>query len=419
MLSTEEILDRAVREKNTPVPDADIRNKALFCMADALEEMKDFILKANQEDVRNAAGRIPEVMIDRLRLNEKRIDDMAQGLRDTAVLPDPLNRVLRDYTSPDGIHLQKVSVPFGVIAVIYESRPNVTSDAAGLIVKSGNIAVLRSGKDAWNSAAAITVALRKGLENAGMHADRVQLIQDTSHASSDALMRARGKVDLLIPRGGKNLIQRVVDNASVPVIETGTGICHVFVDESADQKMALDIIENAKCSRPSVCNAEEVLLVHESIKNEFLPKLYRRLVDDRKAMHLTPVELRLADNVYGIIPGIHASAIDFDTEFLDYILAVKAVSSVEEAIQHINAHSTHHSESIITSNAQNAAAFLNNIDSACVYVNASTRFTDGGQFGLGCEMGISTQKLHARGPMGLEELCTTKYLIHGNGQVRK
>lgn len=419
MISTEEILERAVKEKNTSVPDTEARNKALFSMADSLLAMKDFILKANEEDVRNAAGRISDVMVDRLRLNKKRLEDMAQGLKDTAVLSDPLNRVLSDYTAPNGIHLQKVSVPFGVIAVIYESRPNVTSDAAGLIIKSGSTAVLRSGKDAWNSAAAIVIALRKGLVNAGLHADRIQLIQDTSHDSADALMKARGKVDLLIPRGGKNLIRRVVESATVPVIETGTGICHVYVDASADQDMALDIIENAKCSRPSVCNAEEVLLVHESIKNDFLPKLYRRLVDDRKAMHLTPVELRLDENVYGIIPGLHANNLDFDTEFLDYILAVKAVSSVEEAIAHINKHSTHHSESIITKDENNAELFLNHIDSACVYVNASTRFTDGGQFGLGCEMGISTQKLHARGPMGLEELCTTKYLIHGNGQVRK
>lgn len=417
-MTTQEILEKARAEKNCPVPDSGARNKALSCMADALLKAKEEILAANKEDVSNAEGKISDVMLDRLRLNEKRLNDMAEGIRALISLPDPCNRVLSHTTASSGIDIQKVSVPFGVIAVIYESRPNVTSDAAALCLKSGNVAVLRSGKEAWNSACAIVKALRKGLEEAGVHPERIQLIEDRTHESANALMKADGYVDLLIPRGGKNLIRRCVENATVPVIETGTGICHVYVEKTADQDKALSIIENAKTSRPSVCNAEEVLLVHKDIAQEFLPKLYDRLVTQRKDKGLVPVEFRLDERAQKIIEGTPAGEKDFDTEFLDYILAVKVIDDTPSAIAHINAHSTRHSEAIITKEKNAADMFTAQIDSACVYVNASTRFTDGGEFGLGCEMGISTQKLHARGPMGLQELCTHKYIIRGNGQVR-
>ena len=417
-MTTKEILEKAKAEKNCPVPDNDKRNKALSCMAEALSAAKDEILQANKEDVFNAEGRISDVMLDRLRLSEKRLSDMAEGIKALISLPDPCSRVLSHTTASSGIDIQKVSVPFGVIAIIYESRPNVTSDAAALCLKSGNVAVLRSGKEAWNSAYAIVKALRTGLQNAGVHPDRIQLIEDRTHESANALMTADGYVDLLIPRGGKNLIRRCVENATVPVIETGTGICHVYVEKTADQEKALNIIENAKTSRPSVCNAEEVLLVQKDIAEAFLPKLYDRLVTQRKAKDLIPVELRLDEKAQKIIPGTPAGEKDFDTEFLDYILAVKIIDDTSSAIAHINAHSTHHSEAIITKDQSSADMFTAQIDSACVYVNASTRFTDGGEFGLGCEMGISTQKLHARGPMGLQELCTYKYIIQGNGQVR-
>lgn len=390
------------------------KNEALLAMADALEAEQAAILAANAQDLEAAQGHIGDVMLDRLRLTPARVAAMAQGIRDVAKLPDPVGRVLEETVRPNGLKIQKVSVPMGVIAIIYESRPNVTSDAAALALKSGNVCILRGGKEAFRSACAITDALRAGLRRAGVTENAVNLVRSTSRDSAAALMTAQGYVDLLIPRGGAGLIGACVRNATVPCITTGTGICHVYVEKTADQDMALNIIENAKTSRPSVCNAEEVLLVDRAIASEFLPKLYGRLVTDRER----PVELRLDETAQAIIPGTPAGARDFDTEFLDYILAVACVDGVEEAIAHIAAHSTGHSEAIITSDPQAAQLFTACVDSAAVYVNASTRFTDGGEFGLGCEMGISTQKLHARGPMGLRELTTYHYIIQGNGQIR-
>lgn len=390
------------------------KNEALLAMADALEAEQAAILAANAQDSEAAQGHIGDVMLDRLRLTPARVAAMAQGIRDVAKLPDPVGRVLEETVRPNGLKIQKVSVPMGVIAIIYESRPNVTSDAAALALKSGNVCILRGGKEAFRSACAITDALRTGLRRAGVTENAVNLVRSTSRDSAAALMTAQGYVDLLIPRGGAGLIGACVRNATVPCIATGTGICHVYVEKTADQDMALNIIENAKTSRPSVCNAEEVLLVDRAIASEFLPKLYGRLVTDRER----PVELRLDETAQAIIPGTPAGARDFDTEFLDYILAVACVDGVEEAIAHIAAHSTGHSEAIITSDPQAAQMFTACVDSAAVYVNASTRFTDGGEFGLGCEMGISTQKLHARGPMGLRELTTYHYIIQGNGQIR-
>ena len=394
------------------------KNEAIKAMARELEASVDAILEANGRDMEAAKGHISDVMLDRLRLTESRIRAMAGGMRDVAKLPDPAWRTLESVTRPDGLELYKVSVPLGVIAIIYESRPNVTSDAAVLAFKSGNVCVLRSGKEAWQSANAVTAALRRGLRKAGLCEDYVNLIEDTTRASANELMTAAGYVDLLIPRGGAGLIRACVENATVPCLETGTGICHVYVDEFADLDKAVKIIVNAKTSRPSVCNAEEVCLVHEKVAEKFLPLLKKALVDDRAAAGEIPVELRLDPRAAAIIPGPPAGERDFDTEFLDYILAVKVVDSVEEAIGHIAAHSTHHSEAIVTESAENQGKFVRGVDSAAVYVNASTRFTDGGEFGLGCEMGISTQKLHARGPVGLRELTTYKYIVRGDGHVR-
>lgn len=386
------------------------KNRGLLAMADSLEAHAEEILKANAEDLTQAQGKISDVMLDRLRLTEDRIRAMAQGIRQVAALPDPVGLILDSHTRPDGLKIDKVSVPMGVIAIIYESRPNVTSDAAALTLKSGNVCVLRGGKEAIHSATAIVDALRAGLRQAGIPENAVNLVQDTSRDSATALMTADGYVDLLIPRGGAGLISACVRTATVPCIATGTGICHVYVEKTADQDMALNIIENAKTSRPSVCNAEEVLLVDRAIAPEFLPKLYGRIG--------AKVELRLDGEAAKYIPGTPAGERDFDTEFLDYILAVKCVENVREAVSHIAAHSTGHSEAIVTRDSEAERYFTTNVDSAAVYVNASTRFTDGGEFGLGCEMGISTQKLHARGPMGLRELTTYKYIIHGKGQVR-
>ena len=386
------------------------KNRGLLAMADSLEAHAGEILKANAEDLTEAQGKISDVMLDRLRLTEGRIQAMAQGIRQVAALPDPVGLILDSHTRPDGLKIDKVSVPMGVIAIIYESRPNVTSDAAALTLKSGNVCVLRGGKEAIRSATAIVDALRAGLRQAGIPENAVNLVQDTSRDSATALMTADGYVDLLIPRGGAGLISACVRTATVPCIATGTGICHVYVEKTADQDMALNIIENAKTSRPSVCNAEEVLLVDRAIAPEFLPKLYARIG--------AKVELRLDGEAAKYIPGTPAGERDFDTEFLDYILAVKCVENVREAVSHIAAHSTGHSEAIVTQDGEAERYFTTNVDSAAVYVNASTRFTDGGEFGLGCEMGISTQKLHARGPMGLRELTTYKYIIHGKGQVR-
>ena len=391
-----------------------LKNQALEAMASQLLKATEAILAANQVDMEAARGKISEVMLDRLFLDQERIEGMAQGIRALIDLPDPIGEVLDTEVLENGLEIQKVRVAMGVIGIIYESRPNVTSDAAALAIKSGNAVVLRTGRDAFYSAQAIVTALKAGLEEAGLNPDLLQLIQDTSRTSSLAMMKAKGYLDLLIPRGGAGLIQAVVENAIVPVIETGTGIVHVYVDKEADFQKALAIIENAKTSRPSVCNAMEVLLVHEAIAGEFLPMVKKVLVDEAPV----PVELRLDAQAQQIIAGTPASETDFDTEFLDYVMAVKVVPSVEEAIAHIEAHSTHHSDAIVTENSETAAYFTKQVDSAAVYINASTRFTDGGQFGLGCEMGISTQKLHARGPMGLRELTSYKYLVTGNGQVR-
>lgn len=391
-----------------------LKNQALEAMASQLLKATEAILAANQIDMEAAREKISEVMLDRLFLDQERIAGMAEGIRTLIDLPDPIGEVLDTEVLENGLEIQKVRVAMGVIGIIYESRPNVTSDAAALAIKSGNAVVLRTGKDAFHSAQAIVTALKAGLEEAGLHPDLLQLIQDTSRASSLAMMKAKGYLDLLIPRGGAGLIQTVVENAIVPVIETGTGIVHVYVDKEADFQKALAIIENAKTSRPSVCNAMEVLLVDRAIASDFLPLVKVRLVDERERS----VELRLDEDAQAIISGKAAQEQDFDTEFLDYILAVKVVDGVEEAVDHIEAHSTHHSDAIVTENPETAAYFTKQVDSAAVYVNASTRFTDGGQFGLGCEMGISTQKLHARGPMGLREMTSYKYIVSGNGQVR-
>ena len=386
------------------------KNAALEAMADALMEHEAAILEANALDLEKARGTVSDVMLDRLMLNSARIAGMAKGIRDVVKLPDPVGLLLDEHTREDGLNIRKISVPMGVIAIIYESRPNVTSDAAALALKSGNVCILRGGKEAFRSANAIVTALKSGLKKSGITENAVNLVQDTSRASATALMTANGYIDLLIPRGGAGLINACVQNATVPCIATGTGICHVYVDKSADQDKALTIIENAKTSRPSVCNAEEVLLVHKEIAAQFLPKVH--------AIIGNKVELRLYEMAQSIIPGTPAGELDFDTEFLDYILAVKCVENVGEAVAHIAAHSTGHSEAIVAQDEAVLARFAAGVDSAAVYLNASTRFTDGGEFGLGCEMGISTQKLHARGPMGLKELTSYKYLITGDGHIR-
>lgn len=415
-MTTLEQLQAAQSAKNVLASaDTQWKNNALFAMADSLETAQEDILAANQKDLSAAKGVISEVMLDRLALSSARIRDMAQGIRAVADLPDPVGRFLSEELRPNGLVIRRTRVPMGVVAIIYESRPNVTSDVAALTIKSGNVCILRCGKEAHRTASQITMALRRGLSSAGLPKEAVTLIDDTSRDSAMELMTAAGLVDLLIPRGGKGLISTCVANAKVPCIQTGTGICHIYVDKAAEFGMALDIIENAKTSRPSVCNAEEICLVHSDIAGRFLPELKRRLVDEQKDH---PVELRLNARAQKIISGIPAKEQDFDTEFLDYILAVKVVDSVEEAVSHISVHSTGHSEAIITTDTAAARYFTAHVDSAAVYVNASTRFTDGGEFGLGCEMGISTQKLHARGPLGLEELCSYKYVIEGNGQVR-
>ena len=394
------------------------KNNALEAMADALLQHAQQILDANALDLEAARGTVSDVMLDRLQLTAQRIDGMAKGIRDVAKLPDPVGAVLETSTPQDGMRIEKTAVPMGVIAIIYESRPNVTSDAAALALKSGNVCVLRGGKEAFRSAKAIVDALRSGLKAVGVTENAVNLVMDTSRESATALMTANGYIDLLIPRGGAGLINACVRQATVPCIATGTGICHVYVEKSADPDMALAIIENAKTSRPSVCNAEEVLLVDKTIAPTLLPKLHEKLVTARKSAGLTPVELRLDETAQTLIPGTPAGAQDFDTEFLDYILAVKCVDDAAEAVAHISAHSTGHSEAIVSCDDQAIRTFTAGVDSAAVYVNASTRFTDGGEFGLGCEMGISTQKLHARGPMGLRELTTYKYIIRGNGHIR-
>lgn len=418
-MTTQEILDAAVAAKAALTAlTEEKKNKALFAMADALRASCADILAANAKDMAAAKGHLSEVMLDRLYLDEKRVYAMADGVCAVAKLKDPVGRVLASHVREDGLTINKVSVPIGVVAIIYESRPNVTSDAAALAFKSGNVCVLRAGKEAHATAEAIVDALRAGLRATALPETLLSLIEDVTRESANELMHAVGKVDLLIPRGGKGLIRACTENATVPCIETGTGICHIYVDADADVERALAIVENAKTSRPSVCNAAEVCLVSEQIAPVFLPKLKARLCDDRENAGRLAVELRLDAAAQDIITGTPAKEEDFDTEFLDYILAVRVVGDVDEAIAHIARHSTHHSEAIVTENEDVAARFTAAVDSAAVYVNASTRFTDGGEFGLGCEMGISTQKLHARGPMGLAELCTYKYIINGNGHIR-
>lgn len=397
---------------------AEEKNRLLLAMAESLEANQADILRENQKDMDAARGSISDVMLDRLALTQARIHAMAEGIREAAALPDHVGRALAQFTRPNGMTITKRQVPLGLVAIIYESRPNVTSDAAALCIKSGNVCMLRSGKEAYRSSHAIVTALKAGIESVGGDPDIVNIVEDTTRASAQALMTADGLVDLLIPRGGAGLIRACVENATVPCIETGTGICHVYVDKDANPDMAVKIIVNAKTSRPSVCNAEEVCLVHRAIAKDFLPRLKTALVDERKAAGLVPVELRLDEAAAEIIPGTSATERDFDTEFLDYILAVAVVDDLDAAIAHVQQHSTHHSDCIVTENKDAAARFVDEVDSAAVYVNVSTRFTDGGEFGLGCEMGISTQKLHARGPMGLDELSTYKYVITGSGQVR-
>ena len=413
-MTVHELLDAALTVKPIAASlSEDAKNKGLQSMAESLIAHTEEILKANKEDL-IAYG--DGVMADRLRLDEARIKAMAKGITDVCSLPDPVGRVLETRILYNGLELEKVSVPIGVVAVIYESRPNVTSDAAALLIKSGNVCILRGGKEAFRSSLAIVNALKEGLEKAGLPADLVGMPSNTDRSEATALMTAAGKVDLLIPRGGAGLIRACVENATVPCIETGTGICHIYVDETADIETAINIVENAKMSRPSVCNAAEVCLVNKKIANEFLPLLKKRLTEHADGK--PACELRLDAAAQEIIDGTTASETDFDTEFLNYILAVKVVDDVKEAVAHIAKHSTHHSESIVTQTDANAAYFTQMVDSAAVYVNASTRFTDGGEFGLGCEIGISTQKIHARGPMGLCEMNTYKYIIRGTGQTR-
>lgn len=419
MRSTEEILREAASARRTAAMlTTEEKNGALYAMADSLVSDAGKILEANRGDLERAKGHIPDVMLDRLALSETRISAMAAGVRAIAALDDPVGRVLERTVRPDGLAIERVSVPFGTVAIIYESRPNVTSDAAALCLKSGNVCVLRGGKEAYASSRAVADSMRAALRLRGLPEALVNIVEDTSRQSAETLMKARGMVDLLIPRGGAGLIRSCVENARVPCIQTGTGICHIYVDEAADLSMALDIVDNAKTSRPSVCNAAEVCLVHRNVAERFLPLLRERLVTGRRAAGKIPVELRLDERAAAIIRGTPAGEGDFDTEFLDYILAVAVVDDVYEAAEHIAKHSTGHSEAIVTGDGRTAELFLSLVDSAAVYVNASTRFTDGGEFGLGCEMGISTQKLHARGPMGLRELNSYKYIIRGNGNIR-
>ena len=413
-MTTREIIENTRNAKNTLLTiTSEEKNKALMAMADAIMANKAYILSANDQDMATAKGRIADSMLDRLLLTSARLSAMAEGIRAVAALQDPIGKLLATNVRPNGLRIEKRSVPMGLIAIIYESRPNVTADAAALAIKAGSACVLRCGSDAWASCNAIVSALRQGLEKAGLPGALIGFVEDTSHASSHELMTASGLVDLLIPRGGRKLIEACVNNATVPCIQTGTGICHIYVDRCADQQMALNIIENAKTSRPSVCNAAEVCLIHKEIAAEFLPKLCERLTNRE-----IPVELRLDPVAASLIPGKPMSELDFDTEFLDYILAIGVVDDVNAAIRHIGDHSTHHSDCIISEDGEAVARFISLVDSAAVYVNASTRFTDGGEFGLGCEVGISTQKLHARGPMGLEELCSYKYIVRGDGNIR-
>ncbi len=419
VITTKEILELAkAAKKEAAVLSFEQKKNAVISMANELQSSCDEILEQNKIDIENAKGKISDVMLDRLRLTKERILEMSESMKKVAELPECVGKTFFETKRENGLIIKKVTAPLGVVAIIYESRPNVTSDVAAICLKSSNVSVLRTGKEAFNSSNAIVTALRRALKKEGLCENLVNLIQDTTRDSANELMTASGYVDILIPRGGKGLIDACVKNATVPCIQTGTGICHIYVDETADLDMALSIMDNAKTSRPSVCNAAEVCLVNEKIAADFLPKLYEKLVTERKNEGKIPVEIRGCNKTCGIIGAKPASENDFDTEFLDYILAVKVVNSTKEAISHVAIHSTGHSEAIISSDKEAQAAFAREIDSAAVYINASTRFTDGGQFGLGCEMGISTQKLHARGPMGIEELTTYKYVIEGNGNIR-
>lgn len=420
MTATTDMLIKAnSAKKSAALLDTQSKRDALVAIADRLQSNMSDILAANAADMRTAKGTMSDVMLDRLYLDAQRVNSMAQGVRAVAALPDPVGEVIEGFTRDDGLKIDKVRVPIGVVAIIYESRPNVTSDAAALCLMSGNVCVLRAGKEAHASAAAIVRAMKAGLVDCGADENLINLVEDTSRSSAEELMTASGFIDLLIPRGGAGLIKSCVRNAKVPVIQTGTGVCHIYVDGSADFDMALKIIVNAKCSRPSVCNAAEVCLVDRCIAAKFLPRLYDALVTERSQ---NKVGLLLDDGASALIGGRSCTSPagdgDFDREFLDYKLAVGVVDGVNGAVAHILAHSTGHSDCIVTSSPQSASLFTRLIDSAAVYVNASTRFTDGGEFGLGCEMGISTQKLHARGPMGLRELTTYKYIVTGSGNVR-
>ncbi len=391
----------------------DIKNAALYKIAEAFAEKSAYILEENQKDIDAARKNgISEGLIDRLTLNDARISGMAEGIRQIAELPDPIGEVVTEFKRPNGLHIGEMRVPLGVVGIIYEARPNVTADAAALCIKSGNACILRCGKEAHKSSMAITKVIREALESAGLPADSVNLVEDTSRDSALALMKLNDYLDVIIPRGGAGLIRSVVENATVPAIETGTGNCHVYVDESADLDMAEKIIINAKTSRPSVCNAEEKLLVHSSVAEEFLPRILDALTEKS-------VEIIGDERVCKIYPSATvATEDDWGTEYLDLKIGVKTVDSLDEAIVHINKYGSRHSEAIITESYSNSQKFLESIDAAAVYVNASTRFTDGFEFGFGAEIGISTQKIHARGPMGLKALTTTKYIIRGNGQIR-
>ena len=395
-------------------------DQALMSCAKALEDDKNIekILQANGIDLEKAKDSVSQVMLDRLLLTEERIKSMANGIREVVQLPSPLGVVLDEYMRPNGLNIKKVSAPMGVMAVIYESRPNVTSDAAALSLKSGSACILRTGKEAYNTSFEIVKVIREAIGATGLPKNAVNLIEDTTRQSALELMKANGYVDLLIPRGGKGLIDSCVQNATVPCIQTGTGVCHVYVHKDADLNMALDIIDNAKTSRPSVCNAAETLLVDRDIADVFLPAVKKRLAFDRIVEGKEPVRFKCPREIIEILSGEETDESGFDVEHLDYVLSVKVVSSIDEAIGHIRLHSTGHSESIVTDNSEAAQRFSALVDSAAVYVNASTRFTDGGEFGFGCEIGISTQKLHARGPLGLRELVSYKYVIEGKGQVR-
>ena len=395
------------------ITSAQIRNSALVAMSEALLAASSEILRANAEDVQFARERgVKASFVDRLTLDQKRIDGMAAGLKKVSLLPDPIGKSDSVVVRPNGLRIEKRRVPLGVIGIIYEARPNVTADAIALCLKSGNACVLRGGSEAIRSNIAIYGALRASAEQNGIPTGSIQLLQDTDRSAANEMMRLNGLIDVLIPRGGAGLIQSIVQQATVPVIETGVGVCHVYIDESADLPMATDIIENAKCSRPSVCNAAETLLVHASVADACLPAIAERL-------NARGVELRCDARARALMPGsVEATEEDWSTEYNDLILSVKVVNSFEEAVRHIETYGTHHSDAILTSRYDRAERFLNEVNSAAVYVNASTRFTDGEEFGFGAEIGISTQKLHARGPMGLDELTTVKYVVRGNGQIR-